>query len=298
MSRKRKKALANIAKGYAFIGINLIGVLVFWTFPLIFSFIISISKWDYTKGISGLKFTGFGNYIDMWKDEWFRASLINNIIFTVFFVLLLVVIAFILAYILNEYVIGKKLAQLGLYLPYIVNIVAISAVWLALFSNNGPVVSILKALGVEDPPIFIADMHWALPTILFICVWQNLGYTVMLYLSGLVNIPKDLYEAASIDGANVIQRIHYVTIPMLSGTTFFIIVTSIINSFKVFGLINLMTNGGPGSSTTMLVYNIYRTGFQFGKLEFASAQGIVLLIIIFIITWLQFRIQRRNEAAM
>lgn len=298
MSRKRKKALANIAKGYAFIGINLIGVLVFWTFPLIFSFIISISKWDYTKGINGLKFTGFGNYIDMWKDEWFRASLINNIIFTVFFVLLLVVIAFILAYILNEYVIGKKLAQLGLYLPYIVNIVAISAVWLALFSNNGPVVSILKALGVEDPPIFIADMHWALPTIIFICVWQNLGYTVMLYLSGLVNIPKDLYEAAAIDGANVIQRIHYVTIPMLSGTTFFIIVTSIINSFKVFGLINLMTNGGPGSSTTMLVYNIYRTGFQFGKLEFASAQGIVLLIIIFIITWLQFRIQRRNEAAM
>ena len=298
MSRKRKKALANIAKGYAFIGINLIGVLVFWTFPLIFSFIISISKWDYTKGISGLKFTGFGNYIEMWKDEWFRASLINNIIFTVFFVLLLVVIAFILAYILNEYVIGKKLAQLGLYLPYIVNIVAISAVWLALFSNNGPVVSILKALGVEDPPIFIADMHWALPTIIFICVWQNLGYTVMLYLSGLVNIPKDLYEAAAIDGANVIQRIHYVTIPMLSGTTFFIIVTSIINSFKVFGLINLMTNGGPGSSTTMLVYNIYRTGFQFGKLEFASAQGIVLLIIIFIITWLQFRIQRRNEAAM
>lgn len=298
MSRKRKKALANIAKGYAFIGINLIGVLVFWTFPLIFSFVISISKWDYTKGISGLKFAGFGNYIDMWKDEWFRASLINNIIFTVFFVLLLVVIAFILAYILNEYVIGKKLAQLGLYLPYIVNIVAISAVWLALFSNNGPVVSILKALGVEDPPIFIADMHWALPTIIFICVWQNLGYTVMLYLSGLVNIPKDLYEAAAIDGANVIQRIHYVTIPMLSGTTFFIIVTSIINSFKVFGLINLMTNGGPGSSTTMLVYNIYRTGFQFGKLEFASAQGIVLLIIIFIITWLQFRIQRRNEAAM
>ena len=298
MSGKRKKALANIAKGYAFIGINLIGVLVFWTFPLIFSFVISISKWDYTKGISGLKFAGFGNYIDMWKDEWFRASLINNIIFTVFFVLLLVVIAFILAYILNEYVIGKKLAQLGLYLPYIVNIVAISAVWLALFSNNGPVVSILKALGVEDPPIFIADMHWALPTIIFICVWQNLGYTVMLYLSGLVNIPKDLYEAAAIDGANVIQRIHYVTIPMLSGTTFFIIVTSIINSFKVFGLINLMTNGGPGSSTTMLVYNIYRTGFQFGKLEFASAQGIVLLIIIFIITWLQFRIQRRNEAAM
>lgn len=298
MSKERKKELKAAAKGYAFIGINLIGVLVFWTFPLIFSFVISISKWDYTKGIGGLQFTGFDNYIDMWRDEWFRASLINNVIFTVFFVLLLLVIAFILAYILHEYVVGKKLAQLGLYLPYIVNIVAISAVWLALFSNNGPVVSILKTLGIEEPPVFIANVRWALPTIIFICVWQNLGYTVMLYLSGMVNIPKDLYEAASIDGANVFQRIRYVTIPMLSGTTFFILVTSIINSFKVFGLVNLMTNGGPGSSTTMLVYNIYRTGFQFGKLEFASAQGIVLLLIIFVITWFQFRIQKRNEAVM
>lgn len=167
----------------------------------------------------------------------------------------------------------------------------------ALFSNNGPVISFLKKVGIENPPVFIADLHWALPTIVLICVWQNLGYTVILFLSGMVNIPKDLYEAAAIDGANGLQKIRYVTIPMLSGTTFFIVITSIINSFKVFGLINLMTHGGPGTSTTMLVYNIYRTAFQYGKLEFASAQGIVLLIIIFIITWIQFRIQKKNEAA-
>ena len=117
MNNQKKKALRAAAKGYAFIGVNLIGVLVFWTFPLILSFIISISKWDYSKGISGLSFAGFANYIDMWKDEWFRASLINNVIFTVCFVILLIVFAFIISYILNEYVIGKKLAQLGLYLP-------------------------------------------------------------------------------------------------------------------------------------------------------------------------------------
>ena len=108
---------------------------------------------------------------------------------------------------------------------------------------------------------------------------------------------KDLYEAAAIDGANGLQKIRYVTIPMLSGTTFFIVITSIINSFKVFGLINLMTHGGPGTSTTMLVYNIYRTAFQYGKLEFASAQGIVLLIIIFIITWIQLEFKRKMKAA-
>lgn len=294
MSRTRKKNLQALAKGYAFIGINLIGVLIFWTLPLLLSFVISISKWDLSKGMAGIRIVGFSNYIEMWKDEWFRASLINNIIFTVSYVVILVVLSFIVAYLMNEYVIGKKLAQLGLYIPYIVNIVAVSAVWLALFSNNGPIVGFLKFIGMDNPPVFIADVHWAMPAIIFISVWQNLGYTVMLFISGLVNIPKDLYEAADIDGANVFAKIRFITIPMLSATTFFIVITSVINSFKVFGLINLITGGGPGTSTTMLVYNIYRTAFQFGKLEFASAQGIVLLLLIFVITWIQFRAQKDN----
>lgn len=294
MNRKWKKNLQALAKGYAFIGINLIGVLIFWTLPLVLSFIISISKWDLSKGIAGIHIVGFSNYIEMWKDEWFRASLINNIIFTASYVAILVVLSFIVAYLMNEYVIGRKLAQLGLYVPYIVNVVAISAVWLALFSNNGPIVSFLRFLGMDNPPVFIADVHWAMPAIIFICVWQNLGYTVMLFISGLVNIPRDLYEAADIDGANVFAKIRFITIPMLSATTFFIVITSVINSFKVFGLINLITKGGPGTSTTMLVYNIYRTAFQFGKLEFASAQGIVLLLLIFVITWIQFRAQKDN----
>ena len=295
MDKQKRKKLKTAAKGYAFIGINLIGVLIFWTVPMLFSFIISISKWDFSKGFKGIKIVGFSNYIEIWRDAWFRASLINNIVFTVSYVVILIVLSFIVAYLLNEYVVGKKFVQLGLYLPYIVNIVAISAVWLALFSNNGPILNLLRKLGMSNPPVFISDLHWALPTIVMICVWQNLGDTVILFLSGMINVSKDLYEAAAIDGANGLARIWYVTIPMLSGTTFFIVITSVINSFKVFGLINLMTHGGPGTATTMLVYNIYRTAFQFGKLEFASAQGIVLLAIIFFITWLQFRIQKRNE---
>ena len=253
-------------KGYAFIGLNLIGVLIFWTVPMLFSFIISISKWDYSKGIKGIRIQGFSNYVEMWRDAWFRASLINNIVFTVSYVAVLIVLSFMVAYVLNEYVVGKKFVQLGLYLPYIVNIVAISAVWLALFSNNGPILNLLRKIGMENPPVFVSDLRWALPAIVLICIWQNLGYTVILFLSGMINVPRDLYEAAAIDGANGIARI------------------------------NLMTHGGPGTATTMLVYNIYRTAFQFGKLEFASAQGIVLLAIIFFITWIQFRIQKRNEA--
>jgi multiple sugar transport system permease protein len=161
MNKRKIKKAKSAMKGYAFIGLNLIGVLIFWTVPMLFSFIISISKWDYSKGIKGIRIQGFSNYVEMWRDAWFRASLINNIVFTVSYVAVLIVLSFMVAYVLNEYVIGKKFVQLGLYLPYIVNIVAISAVWLALFSNNGPILNLLRKIGMENPPVFVSDLRWA-----------------------------------------------------------------------------------------------------------------------------------------
>lgn len=294
VKKRLPKKVRTALTGYSFIAINVIGVFFFWVIPLIFSFVLSISKWDMSKGIAGIKITGFQNYIDMWKDEWFQASLINNIIFTVAYVVLLIVISFFVALFLKEKVIGKKFVQMGMYLPYVVNVVAIAAVFLAIFSREGPVTVLLKALGMEESPLFLNDTRFALATVTVICVWQTMGYTAMLFLSGLINIPNDLYEAAAIDGAGWWQKTRNVTIPMLSSTSFFIMVTTIVNSFKVFGLINVMTSGGPGNSTTMLVYNIYRTAFRFNKIEFASAQGIVLLVIIFIISVIQFRIQNKQ----
>lgn len=284
--------------GYAFIGINVLGVCFFWVVPLLFSLVLSLSKWDQSQGLAGIKLTGFGNYIKMWSDEWFQASFINNIVFTALYVVMLLVLSFFVALFLKEKIIGKKLVQMGLYMPYVVNVVAIAAVFLALFSRMGPISTGLQALGMDEPPLFLNESRYALMTVAVICVWQSLGYTAMVFLSGLVNISEDLYEAAEIDGAGWWKRLVYVTIPMLGQTTFFVLVTTIINSFKVFGLINIMTSGGPGSSTTMLVYNIYRTAFRFNKMEFASAQGIVLLIIIFIISIIQFRIQNRRDAEM
>lgn len=289
--RRLRKALT----GYAFIGVNVLGVCVFCFLPLIFSLVLSVSKWDQSKGLAGIRFSGFDNYIKMWSDEWFRASLINNIIFTVFYVLLVVVLSFFVALLLNEKILGKKTVKMGLYMPYIVNTVAIAAVFLALFSRQGPVSMLLKALGMEDPPLFLNSSQYALATVTGICVWQALGYTAMLFLAGLVNVPKDLLEAADIDGAGWWKKTINVTIPVLKPTTFFVLVTSIINSFKVFGLINIMTSGGPGSSTTMIVYNIYRTAFRFNKIEFASAQGIVLTIFMFIVTLIQYRAQKSSE---
>ena len=292
--RRMRKALT----GYSFILVNVFGICLFCFLPLIFSMVLSVSKWDQSKGLAGIRFSGFDNYIKMWSDEWFRASLVNNIIFTVFYVLLLMVLSFLVAVLLNEKILGKKFVKMGLYMPYIVNTVAISAVFLAIFSRQGPVSMLLKAMGMEDPPLFLNSSKYALATVTVICVWQALGYTAMLFLAGLVNVPQDLYEAASIDGASWWKKTANVTIPMLRPTTFFVLVTSVVNSFKVFGLINIMTSGGPGSSTTMIVYNIYRTAFRFNKIEFACAQGIVLTVFIFIVTLIQYKVQNRKSADM
>jgi multiple sugar transport system permease protein len=291
-----RRVLKETATGYGFIGFSVIGVLIFWTLPLIFSVGISFSEWDFVQGIKGIKFVGLENYVEMWKDEWFLVSLKNNIIYTISYVPILMILSFFVALLLKDFVYGQKLAKLGLYSPYIVNVVAVSAVWMALFSRFGPIVTFLQRLGMENPPIFIADIRFAMAAVVLISVWGGLGYTSLLFLAGLVNIPEDLYEAAQIDGANGLQRLVNVTIPMLSPTTFFITVTSIIGSFKVFGIINIMTQGGPGNATTMLVYNIYRTAFRFGKMGFAAAQGIVLLIMILTITLIQFYYQNRFSA--
>lgn len=296
-ARKRRK-IKNALTGYSFIIINVVGVFIFWVVPLIFSLVLSFSKWDQSQGLAGIKIIGFENYVKMWSDEWFRVSLLNNIKFTVLYVVLLLVISFFVALFLKEKVIGKKLVQLGTYLPYVVNVVAIAAVFLALFSRMGPISAFFKFLGVEDPPLFLNESKYALYAVTVICVWQALGYTAMLFLAGLINVPEDLYEAADLDGAGWRHKLLHVTIPMLRPTTFFITVTTLINSFKVFGLINIMTNGGPGTATTMLVYNIYRTAFRFNKMEFASAQGMVLLVVIFIISIIQFRVQNRKYEEM
>lgn len=298
ISPRRKKQIKNALTGYSFISINVLGVLIFYVLPLVFSIILSFSKWDQSQGLSGIHFAGLKNYIDIWSDEWFRVSLLNNIEFTILYVVLLMVISFLMALFLKEKVIGKRLVQLGVYLPYVVNVVAIASIFLALFSGMGPINSFLKFLGIEDPPLFLNESRYALITVTLISVWQSAGYTAMLFLVGMVSIPDELYEAAKLDGAGWWAKLRNVTIPMLHSTSFFIVITTIINSFKVFGLINIMTSGGPGNSTTMLVYNIYRTAFRFNKMEFASAQGVVLLAIIFIVSMIQMRYQNKKYEGM
>ncbi len=283
----------NIA-GFLFIGPNLIGFLVFVAFPVIFSLVLTFSQWNPMSGLRGIEFVGLRNFIEMWSDEWFLSAFRNNIVFTVVTVPVSMVLGLLVAVALNRKTYGTKTLRTMFFLPYMSNIVAIAVVWMMIFNpTRGPLNQFLMSLGVADPPRWLASSQWAMPAIMTTVIWQGLGYQMIIYLAGLQGIPKQLYEAADIDGASAVQVFFRITVPMLNPTHFFLLITNIINSFRVFAQINVMTNGGPGTATTVLVHYIYRAGFQFYRMGYAAAIAWVLFIVIFAVTIVQWKTQKR-----
>lgn len=295
-AKSRAKAL-KIKKnltGYAFIGSNLIGFLILTLFPLLYSFALSFMQGNIMRGIEDMKFAGFSNYIRMWSDIRFIDSLINSIYFTAVTVILSLTLSLIISIILNDKVFFKSFFRSTLFLPYICNMVAICAVWLVIFRSSGGVVNnFLQQIGIAHPPEWLGSPTWALPTIMIMYVWMNFGYNLTIYIAGLQGIPNDLYESASIDGANFLVKTLKITIPMLSPTTFLLVITDVIFAFQVFAPINIMTKGGPIRSTMTLTYDIYQTAFMYYDMCYASAIAWILFIIILIITLFQFRGQRK-----
>jgi len=288
---KISKQLRTDITGYLFIAPNIIVFLLFTIIPIIFSLVISFSNWDYTQGFSNIDFNMGMNYINMWKDEWFVKSLINTVIYAATLVPITVFLALIISVLVDKYVIGKTPIKLALFMPYISNIVAISIVWVVMYSPFGPITQLLKSIGIKNPPQWLGDYKWALPGIIIMSVWAGIGYAVMIYTSAIQSLPEELYEAAQLDGANGLQQFFKITVPLLSPTTFFLITTTLIGSFQVFGQIYIMTKGGPGTSTHVLVYYIYTSAFTFFKMGYAASMSWILFIILFVVTIVQWKFQ-------
>ncbi|WP_339315876.1 sugar ABC transporter permease [Paenibacillus sp. FSL R10-2734] len=279
--------------GYTFIAPNLIGFLIFTLFPVAFSVVISFTDWDYTQGFNSMTFNWGNNFVEMWKDEWFVASLINTFYFSFAVVPATVFIALVLAVVIDKYVIGKTPVRLAMFMPYISNIVALSIVWVMMYSPYGPITQLVQSLGVENPPKWLGDFNWAMPAIIVMSIWAGVGYCIMIYTSAIQSLPTEQYEAAEIDGASEVQKFFKITIPMLSPTTFFLVITTFIASFQVFGQIMIMTRGGPGTSTSVLVHYVYTTAFSFYRMGYAAAISWILFIVLFIITIIQWQGQKK-----
>ena len=279
--------------GILFILPGLMGFFVFILIPVIISVILSFCKWDFLQGLSAIQFYGFGNYKKLFTDSWFLESYRNNIMFTLITVPSLTVLGLITAEILNRYILGKAAVRVMFFIPYIASVVAVCAVWQVLFHPSfGPINAFLHSIGMENPPKWLADLKWSLPSVMIIYVWQNVGYYAVVFLAGLKGISKELYEAAAIDGAGPVRQFFSVTVPLIRPTTFFLVTMGIIGSFKVFDHISVLTQGGPGSSSSVMAYYVYRKAFEDYEMGYANALAWALFVLIVAVTLIQFRLQK------
>jgi multiple sugar transport system permease protein len=188
---------------------------------------------------------------------------------------------------------GISLLRAAYFAPYITNVVAIGYIWYWIYNpERGLINALLSGIGI-DGPSWLASSTWAMPAVVIVSVWQGAGYPMVIFLAGMQGIPKDLYEAAEIDGAGPWRRVRRITMPLLTPHLFFVLVTQFITSFQVFGIIYIMTQGGPGHSTSVYIYYLYQQAFGSGKLGYASALAWLLFIILVTVTYVQWRLQRR-----
>lgn len=273
---------------------SLIGFLIFVFIPTIT--VIGLAFTNYSGGFN-ISYVGLDNFIQALTNSTFQKALSNTIWFTLATVFFQLLLGFIFAVILNGKLIGRTFFRAVIFLPVILSNIAVSLIFVLIFHpSKGPLNNFLLSMGLPAVP-WLTSPSTALLTIIIVTLWQSFGYYMILFLSGLQSISPELYEAGEIDGANAFQRLIHITVPMLSPTTFLCVIMAIINSFKVFDQIFAMTGGqlggGPAGSTTVLVFDIYQRAFTNYEMGYASAESLILLLIVLLITIIQYRGQHK-----
>lgn len=265
------------------------GILLFSILPIIQAF--RISFFDYSLLNPEQVFIGFSNYDRAWTDPVFRVALTNTLLYTVLLVTIQTAAALVLALLLKQQVRGLAFFRSSIFLPVITSVVVISTVWKLMFNSQGFINSFLQTVGLGAQP-FLASPGQALLSLVFMGVWKEVGFYMLIFLAGLQAIPMELYESAEIDGATKARRFVWITLPLLRRATVFVIVVGTISAFKVFTPVYLMTDGGPADSTTAIVFYIFRSAFRYFQMGYASAMSFILLGIVLILTVVQFRLLR------
>ncbi|MGG6313650.1 carbohydrate ABC transporter permease [Paenibacillus macerans] len=292
MISQRLRSFKSYVPGTLFILPAFVLFAVFIFIPLVYG--LGMSFTDYGGFNLKANFVGTDNYAKLFQDDYFLISLKNNIIYTLVFVPLTVLLALLSAVALNGIRHLRKYLRMAFYFPQITSMVSIAIVWGLLFNPmSGPINTVLKGIGIANPPEWLMSSHWALLAIILVAVWKSFGYYMIILLAGIQGIPEHLYESAKLDGANKFQQFLYITLPSLSPTLFMVLVLTIINSFQVFDLVSVMTDGGPGRSTNVLVFRIYQEAFINYRMGYAAAMSAVLFLVIMVISLIQFRMEKK-----
>lgn len=289
--KPKRSLLKNDLIAYSFLLPNLLGFAIFTMAPIAFSFLLALTKWD---GANEARFAGLDNFVQLLSDETFRISTFNTFYYVLGVVPLTLACSLGLAVLLNGKLLGRNVFRSIMFFPYVASLVAVAVIWNMIFHPTmGPVNYFLYSLGIQDLPGWSASVEWAMPTVIMASIWKGMGYYMIIYLAALQGIPTYLYEAAEIDGAGPWKRFWKITLPMLTPATFFVVMMLTINSFKVFDLIYVMTGGGPGRATNVLVYQIYKAAFIEFDFGYSSAIALVLFAIVLVITLVQFRMEKK-----
>lgn len=293
--RTRKKHRDNLL-AYLFLLPCLIGFVLFIAFPVLSSLFFTFTEWNLIAGLDSLKFVGLDNfkYLLSGKDLWFNESFKNTILFALVTVPVGTFLGLVVATAIHKYVYFASAFRFAVFIPYISSVVASVVVWQVIFQPSyGPVNSFLMSIGMTAPPKWFVDTKWAIWVIMFFQIWQTMGYNVIVFYAGLKGISNDLYDASTVDGAGELQKFRHITLPMISPTTFFLSTLSLISAFKVFDVVKVATNGGPGKSSMVLALYIYREAFENYRMGTASAAVWLMFIIVFAITMIQMYGQRK-----
>lgn len=273
---------------------SFIGFVLFIFLPMVAT--IGLSFTNYAGGSSS-QFIGISNYLTAFRSSAFQKSLWVTVQFVVGFVTICLTVSLIFALMLNESKPGKNMFRGLFFIPVVLSNIAVGLAFGLLFDvRHGPVNQLLVSLGLQ-PISFLQSAKTALPSIIFISVWQQFGYFMVIFLAGLQTINRSLYESADIDGTNYLQKFQHITLPMLSPTMFFAVIMAIIRGFRVFDLVFVMTGGqdggGPSGSTSVMVFRIYQDAFTHFRMGYAAAQSTILLLIVLAITVLNYRGQKK-----
>lgn len=276
--------------GYLFIAPQLIGIVVFVLIPLALVFWYSLHEWNVLAGT--FRFVNDANYQKLAADPALPEVLTATAIFSAGLVVFNLSLALLLAVLVNQKLKGITVFRTIFFSPVVVSLVAWTIVWSFLLQANGGINGLLQVIGIEGPN-WLRSPPTAMLSVIVVQVFKNVGLNMVLFLAALQGVPRELYEAARIDGAGRWTQFHSITLPLISPTVLLTMIITIVGSLQVFAQIAVLTQGGPGMSTTVLVYYLYQQAFQFHRFGYGATISIVLFLIVAVLTFAQWQMRKR-----
>ncbi len=274
-----------------FLALSVSGYLIFSLIPMISTVYLSLTSWDVISGAPEV--IGFKNYINIFSTKEFYLIMGNTLKYIVIYIPLMIVSSMFIALLFDTDTKGISLFRVLLFIPVLTSWVAGAMIWrTALSTQYGLVNNILDVFGITGPG-WLTNPKWSMVSIALVSVWKDLGFFSLILFGGLRGIDKSMKEASRVDGANTFQVFRYITLPMVTPTLFFVLVTSIVNSFQLFPQVMVMTQGGPLGSTQVMVERIYNYGFRYYQMGYASALAVILFVTILFITLIQMKLQKK-----